>query len=125
MKKIIIALVVLVSVALPVLAAGLNGAIDFDGSRAAEKAALLASWEEMDKAPAADVVIGEVTVSPAVTVLEEVTIVGTTAKAPRVAKVSAPLVCRMEGLKTDVGGQVKFCSTLSFRESVDRSEGSI
>lgn len=123
MKKAILSLVVLISIALPILAASVNGCIDWDGSKAADKAALLASWEA-PAAPVADVVIGEVTVdAPAVTVLEEVNVVGQVRTAS-VAK-SAPIVCRMEGLKTDVGGQVKFCSTQSFREAVDRSEGSI
>lgn len=124
MKKFAIALVVLVSIALPVFAAALNGCIDWDGSRAAEKAALLKSWEDAERAPVAKVEIGEVTVeAPEVTTIEEVQVVGTVvAKAPKMASAKT-WSCRTESLKT--GGEVKFCSTVDFRVAVDASEGSI
>jgi hypothetical protein len=125
MKKFAITLVVLVSIALPVFAAALNGCIDLDGSKAAEKAALLKSWADAEKAPVARVEIGEVTVKAPVVTIDEVQVVGTVTKpAPKMAKVEKKMVCRYESLN-DGDDQVKFCSTLAFREAVDRSEGSI
>jgi hypothetical protein len=125
MKKFAIALLVLVSVALPVFAAGINGAIDLDGSKAADKAALLKSWEEAEKksVPVGEAVIGDVTTESPVVTIEEVDVVGTVAKPAKMATVEK-IVCRSEGLKID-NSSVKFCSTLSFRIAVDASEGSI
>ena len=123
MKKFTIALIALIVIALPVFAAAINGAIDLDGLKAAEKAALLKSWEEAEKAaPTYDVVIGEVTVkTPEVAPLKKVE---TVKKPIKTASVNKKMVCRSESLK-DGNDSVTFCSTVDFRIAVDASEGSI
>jgi hypothetical protein len=99
-------------ISLPLFAAWQGGCIDLDGSKAAEKAAILAQWdtETRKPAPVGVVTVGEIEVitAPSAPIAQS--------KPARKAVAMAERICRTEALKS--GGSVQFCGSADYVASL-------